>query len=89
MVNIEEAVRIGLEAAGGKKLGIFSPNVGRQLLRLGLIDQIAIHIVPVLLGDGIRLYDVPGGDLVHLIRRGANPTRAVHLRYVPAGSNAG
>src|SRR5664279_3924558 len=53
MVNIEEAVRIGLEAAGGKKLGIFSPNVGRQLLRLGLIDEIAIHIVPVLLGDGI------------------------------------
>ena len=27
----------------------------------------------------------PGGDLVHLIRRGANPTRAVHLQYVPAG----
>ena len=44
---VQEAVRIGLEAAGGKKLGIFSPNIGRQLLRLGLIDEIDIHIVPV------------------------------------------
>jgi dihydrofolate reductase len=83
--TVQEAIRIGLEAAGGKKLGIFSPNIGRQLLRLGLIDEIDIHIVPVLLGDGIRLYDAPSGDLVHLIRRGANPTRAVRLQYVPAG----
>ena len=83
--TVQEAVRIGLEAAGGKKLGIFSASIGRQLLRLGLIDEIDIHIVPVLLGDGIRLYDAPGGDLVHLIRRSANPTRAVRLQYVPAG----
>lgn len=64
--SAEEAVRIGLEAAGGKNLKVHSPAIGRQLLDLGLIDEIDIHIVPVLLGDGVRLYDVPGGKTVYL-----------------------
>ena len=33
---------------------------GRQLLERGLIDEIDLHIAPVLLGDGIRLFDNPG-----------------------------
>jgi dihydrofolate reductase len=80
---VEEAVRIGLEAAQGKNLQIFSPTIGRQLLQLGLIDEIDIHVVPVLLGDGIRLYDNPGGEMVHLDRDGDEPTLAAHLRYRP------
>ncbi|HEX7162928.1 MAG TPA: dihydrofolate reductase family protein [Trebonia sp.] len=52
-----EAVRIALAAAGGKNLEVFSPTIGRRLLALGLIDEIDLHIVPVLLGQGIRLYD--------------------------------
>ena len=57
-----EAVRIGLAAAGGKNLEAFSPTTssGRQLLELELIYDIYLSIVPVLLGDGIRLYDNPG-----------------------------
>jgi RibD C-terminal domain len=50
-----EAMRIGLAAAGGKNLEVFSPTIGRQLLELGLIDEIDLHIAPVLLGEGIRL----------------------------------
>jgi hypothetical protein len=50
---------------------------------LGLIDEIDIHIVPVLLGDGIRLYDNPGGEIVRLERDGDEPTLAAHLRYRP------
>jgi dihydrofolate reductase len=45
-----EAVRIRLAAAGGKNLEVFSPTIGRQLLELGLIDEIDLHIAPVLLG---------------------------------------
>jgi dihydrofolate reductase len=78
---VDEAVRIGLEAAGGKNLEVFSPSIGTQLLRLGLIDEINLHLVPVLLGDGIRLYDVPGAELVHLRRVGGDPTGTVDLRY--------
>ncbi len=80
-----EAVRIGLAAAGGKNLEVFSPTVGRQLLELGLIDEIDIHIAPVLLGDGIRLYNNPGGDPIRLHGVGeGDPTAVLHTRYRPA-----
>ena len=59
--DVAEAVRIGLEAAAGKNLEVFSATIGRQLLERGLIDEIDLHIAPVLLGDGIRLFDNPGG----------------------------
>jgi dihydrofolate reductase len=78
-------VRIGLAAAGGKNLEVFSPTIGRQLLELGLIDEIDLHIVPVLLGEGIRLYDNPGGKPVRLHRVGDDdPMSAVNVRYRPA-----
>ncbi|MGW0203114.1 dihydrofolate reductase family protein [Nonomuraea sp. NPDC003201] len=80
-----EAVRIGLEAAGGKNLEVFSPTIGRQLLELGLIDEIDLHIAPVLLGEGIRLYDNPGGEPIRLHRLGeADPASVVNVRYRPA-----
>jgi dihydrofolate reductase len=80
-----EAVRIGLAAAGGKNLEVFSPTIGRQLLELGLIDEIDLHILPVLLGEGIRLYDHPGGKPVRLHLVGeSDPRSAVNVRYRPA-----
>ena len=79
-----EAVRIGLAAAGGKNLEVFSPTIGAQLLQLGLIDEIDLHIAPVLLGEGIRLYHSPGSEPIHLNRLGADdPRSAVNVRYRP------
>jgi dihydrofolate reductase len=79
-----EAVRIGLKAAGGKNLEVFSPTIGRQLLELGLIDEIDLHLVPILLGEGIRLYDNPGGDPIRLHRiHEGDPTLAVNVRCRP------
>jgi dihydrofolate reductase len=82
---VEEAVRICLEAAGGKNVEVFSPTIGKQLLDLGLVDEIDLHFAPVLLGDGIRLYDAPGGKPLHLRRAGAEPTRTMSVRYYPLG----
>jgi len=82
---VDEAVRIALDAAQGKNVEVFSPTICAQLLRLDLIDEIDIHIVPVLLGDGIRLYDALGGYPIHLRRDSATPTRTVDLRYEPTG----
>jgi dihydrofolate reductase len=85
-----EAVRIGLAAAGGKNLEVFSPSIGRQLLELGLIDEIDLHIAPILLGQGIRLYDNPGSEPIRLHRVGAgDPASAVNVRYRPAAAVAG
>jgi len=82
-----EAVRIGLAAAGGKNLEVFSPTIGRQLLELGLIDEIDLHIAPVLLGEGIRLYDNPGSEPVRLHWVGeGDPTSGVNVRYRPVAT---
>jgi dihydrofolate reductase len=79
-----QAVRIGLEAAGGRNLEVLSPTIGRQLLELGLIDEIDLHIAPVLLGEGIRLYHNPGSAPIHLHRVGdADPNSEVNVRYRP------
>lgn len=80
--DVAEAVQIGLDAAGGKNLEVFSATIGQQLLRRGLIDEVDLHIAPVLLGDGIRLFDHPGGTPVPLeLVNGEDPTAAVNVRY--------
>jgi dihydrofolate reductase len=81
---VEEAVQIALEAAGGKNVEVFSPTIGRQLLERGLIDEIDLHILPVLLGEGIRLYDNPGGAPINLHHVDSEvPTAVVNVRYRP------
>jgi dihydrofolate reductase len=85
---VEEAVQIALDAADGKNVEVFSPTIGRQLLERGLIDEIDLHIAPILLGAGIRLYDNPGGPPIrlHLIGDG-DPTSAVNVRYRPVAAS--
>ena len=78
---VEEAVQVALKAANGKNVEVFSPNICAQLLPLGLIDEIDLHIVPVLLGDGIRLHQAVGGIPLYLLRVSDDPTRTVDLRY--------
>jgi dihydrofolate reductase len=82
--DVSEAVRIALEAAGGKNVEVFSPSIGQQLLELGLVDEIDLHVAPVLLGGGVRLFDSPGGTDIRLqLENGGDPLRAVNLRYRP------
>jgi dihydrofolate reductase len=81
---VAEAVRIGLAAAKGRNLGVFSPTIGAQLLELGLIDEIDIHVAPILLGDGIRLYHRPGAAPIRLHRLDdPDPASAPRVRYRP------
>jgi dihydrofolate reductase len=81
---VEEAVRIALDAAGGKNVEVFSVDIGRQLLERGLIDEIDLHIAPILLGDGIRLYENPGASPLRLDRLCVlDPTAEVNVRYRP------
>lgn len=83
--DVAEAVRIALKAAGGKNVEVLSPTIGRQLLERGLIDEIDLHIAPVLLGDGIRLFDNPGGAPLRLeLRNGGDRAATVNVRYRPA-----
>lgn len=58
--GLAEAVATAGQAAGGKNLEIFGAGVAAQCLDAGLIDEIVVHLAPVLLGDGVRLYGVAG-----------------------------
>ncbi|GAA2126541.1 dihydrofolate reductase family protein [Streptomyces synnematoformans] len=83
--DVGEAVRIALEAADGKNVEVLSASIGAQLIRRGLIDEIDLHIAPVLLGDGIRLFDNPGGVPVRLNRvHDGAPNAELDVRFRPA-----
>jgi dihydrofolate reductase len=55
--GIERALEQAKVAAGDKNIGVMGANVGQQFIRAGLLDEIYIHLVPVFLGGGIRLFD--------------------------------
>jgi len=49
-------------AAAGKMVAISGGNVCQQFLAAGLVDVITVHVVPVFLGGGVRLFDNLGPD---------------------------
>jgi dihydrofolate reductase len=64
--NIEAAVARATDAAAGKNVGILGANLAKQCLERGLLEEIVIHLAPVLLGDGVRLFAAPGVERVRL-----------------------
>lgn len=83
--DVTEAAQTALQAAEGKNVEILSPSIGRQLLERNLIDEIDLHIAPVFLGAGIRLFDNPDGEPIKLsLLNGSEPSSIVNLRYAPA-----
>lgn len=68
--GIHDAVAKAKHAAGDTNVGILGASVARQCLDAGLLDEIVVQIAPTLLGDGIRLLDIPGGQHVKLQRVG-------------------
>lgn len=78
---VREAVATGLAAAQGKDLLILGANIAEQCIEEGLIDEILVHIAPVLLGDGIRFFGRPG-PLVQLeTRHISGAGQMANLRY--------
>ena len=65
-IGIEEAVRVAKKAAEGDDVVVLGANVARQCLEAGLLDEIIVHVAPVLLGDGIRLFERTDGAPVQL-----------------------
>lgn len=80
--SVEQAVSAAQAAAGEKAVVIASPNIAQQALGLGLLDEIAISLVPVLLGDGIPFFARHDGAPIALtdpdIVQGCGVT---HLRF--------
>lgn len=81
--GIERAVRRAQAAAGDKDVLVMGgPTIAQQAVRAGLVDEIAIHVVPVLLGAGSRLFEHLGPEAIELDRIELNASpHATHLRF--------
>jgi len=55
--GVEQAVMLAQRVAGEKVVGIGGTTIVQQCLRAGLLDEIHVHLAPILLGAGIRLFD--------------------------------
>ena len=66
--DVRDAVATARDAAQGRNVVLFGASIPQQCLRAGVLDELIIHLVPVLLGDGIRLFDTPGLGPVALRR---------------------
>jgi dihydrofolate reductase len=65
--GIEPALAIATEAAGSKAVTVVGgAKVIRDLLRAGLVDELHIDIMPVFLGEGLRLFDDPDLERIEL-----------------------
>jgi dihydrofolate reductase len=79
--DIRAAVGKALEAAAGKDLLVLGGTVAEQCVGAGLLDEILIHVAPVLLGDGIRLFE-RSGPVVDLDPIGVSRSgRITNLRF--------
>jgi dihydrofolate reductase len=58
--SVSDGVATAKAAAAGKAVIIFGANLAAQCLSAGLLEEIVIHLVPILLGEGVRLLDVAG-----------------------------
>ena len=81
--GIEAALDLARAAADDKNVGIWGgANIIREYLRAGLLDEMQLHLVPVLFGDGIRLFEDLGPGRIELRKTSSIETPgATHLRF--------
>jgi dihydrofolate reductase len=61
--GVESAVEQARAVAGDKTVAVGAASIVQQCIRAGLLDEIHIDLVPVLLGDGVRLFEHLGGPV--------------------------
>ena len=66
--GIEEAVASAQSAAGQKDVGIFGASLTQQCLNARVLDEVVLHVAPVLLGGGVRLFGDGSDEPVELER---------------------
>ncbi len=80
--GIRRAFEQAKAAAGDKDVCVAGgANTAQQFLQAGLLDEIQLHLVPVILGDGIRLLTHLGSDIKLERSRVIEAPLATHLRY--------
>jgi dihydrofolate reductase len=92
--GIESAIEQARAVANGKNVAVAGGGtLLRQVIKLGLLDELELHIAPVILGDGMRLLDNslelgPKEGIELTVRRVINTPEVTHVRYAVNGRNA-
>jgi dihydrofolate reductase len=80
--GVESAMRQAKEAAGDANVLVHGADLAQSCLRAGVLDEMEIHLVPVLLGEGRRLFEHLGADHIELeLTRVVDAPGVTHLRY--------
>jgi dihydrofolate reductase len=77
--DLDRGLAAAKAAAGDKYVNVLGAQLARQCLEANALDEILVLIAPVLLGDGVRLFDHPGGTDVKLER--------LSLTHAPQATN--
>ncbi|MFD0689630.1 dihydrofolate reductase family protein [Actinomadura fibrosa] len=80
--DVAAAVNMAKDAAGDKDVLVHGARTARLALAAGVLDELQIHLVAVLLGQGEPLFDTMPPDHVELeLLRAADAPGVTHLRY--------
>lgn len=81
--GIESAIRQAQAVAGDKNVWVMGgANLAQQYIEAGLLDEIQIHIAPVLFCEGTPLFKYIGIDRIELVStRVIETPGAIHIRY--------
>jgi dihydrofolate reductase len=80
--GLEDALAQARAVAAGRTVSIMGgPTLGNQFLRAGLVDELSIHLVPVLFGSGQRLTEALSAHIELEPVEQLTTEHATHLRY--------
>jgi dihydrofolate reductase len=81
--GIEAALELARAAAGDKNVGIWGgANIIRQYLKAGLLDEMQIDLIPIVFGDGVRLFEGLDPEEIELRKTSSIDTpAATHFRF--------
>ena len=80
--SIEAAIETARKLAGSKDIYITGADVAQQFLKRRLIDEISIHLIPVLFSNGTRLFEHLNNEHIALeIVEVIQTSEAIHMRF--------
>ncbi len=81
--GIAQALADAKSAAGDHNVSVMGgADIGQQFIRSELVDELSIHLVPILFGGGTRMFENIGDELRDLeVLEVVSGPSATHLRY--------
>jgi dihydrofolate reductase len=80
--DVTEAITRAKEAAGDRDVLVHGVGCARAALEAGVLDEVQLHLVPTILGEGRRLFEGTGDEPHEFeLTRNVDGPGVTHLRY--------